>query len=123
MLRYFKEDLSEFDQRGSIGSGQNMKLEFVEKLDELRHRCGFPFQVTSGYRSPEYNATVSSTGLTGVHTKGIAADIVFHNGQQLYAIVKHAMDMGFSGIGINFTRKFVHLDTMEELPRPNIWSY
>ena len=27
---------------------------FVKKLDELREACGFPFIVTSGYRSPDH---------------------------------------------------------------------
>jgi len=38
---------------------------FLDDLDELRHRLGFPLSVASGYRCPTHNAAVSTTGEDG----------------------------------------------------------
>jgi len=125
-MEYF--EYSEFDQKGLPGSGEEfMDIWFLEKLNILRGKCGFPIIITSGYRSPEYNADVSSTGLTGPHTTGKAADIAVDRGNA-YCLLSHAMNR-FGGIGINQKGddRFIHLDdlTAEEAkaPRPTIWSY
>ena len=52
--------------------------DFMQKLEEMRERLGFPMVVTSGYRTPEYNREVSKTGFFGPHTTGRAADIRVH---------------------------------------------
>lgn len=122
-MRYFT--YSEFDQKGMEGSGEiYMDRRFLSYLDALRHKCGFPFIVTSGYRTPEYNARISSTGLTGPHTTGKAADIAVARGNA-YTLLQHAMDLDcFRGIGINQKGKgrFIHLDSIER-DYKTIWSY
>ena len=51
MFKYFT--MEEFDCQET---GENaMSEEFIHKLDELRERCGFPFTVTSGYRSTSHS--------------------------------------------------------------------
>jgi zinc D-Ala-D-Ala carboxypeptidase len=47
---------------------------FLEDVDQMRGLFGKPLVVTSGYRCPDHNAAVSSTGRTGPHTTGHAAD-------------------------------------------------
>ena len=51
--------------------------------------------------------------------EGIAADIGVKNGSERYIIVKHAMAMGFNGIGIH--KSFVHVDT--RISTPVLWEY
>jgi uncharacterized protein YcbK (DUF882 family) len=126
-LRYFT--LSEFDQRYAPGSGNLMDEKFLLALDELRARCGFPLIVSSGYRSPAYNATISNTGEHGPHTTGKAADIKVY-GDRAYALVSHASALGMTGIGISQRgergSRFIHLDMLtkeEGFPRPWVWSY
>ena len=122
-MRYFT--YSEFDQKGIEKSGElHMDRRFLDYLDALRHKCGFPFIVTSGYRSPEYNARISNTGLTGPHTTGKAADIAVSRGNA-YTLLKHAMDLDcFTGIGIQQKGdgRFIHLDTIQR-QQETIWSY
>jgi zinc D-Ala-D-Ala carboxypeptidase len=101
--------------------------QFVTELDELRHAIGFPLPITSGYRCPEYNAQVSSTGQTGPHTTGRAADILVSHARAL-KLVQVATAMNFTGIGVkqNGTGRFIHLDNLPNSPahpRPTIWSY
>ncbi len=121
-MRYFL--YSEFDQEGVAGSGEKfMDRSFLANLDALRHKCGFPFIVSSGYRSPEYNDKVSSTGYIGPHTTGRAADIAVSR-ENAYTVLKNAFDMDcFTGIGINQkgNKRFIHLDSVPGNKR--IWSY
>lgn len=114
-LKYFK--LSDFDCQQT---GENeMDMEFLYKLDHLRHVCGFPFVVTSGYRSPDHSLERSKPNGGGSHTKGIAADIRALNGSQRYEIQRHAYALGFSGIGVH--KSFVHLDIRDTTPVS--WCY
>ncbi len=125
-MRYF--DQSEFDQKDLAGSGAKMNHAFLAHIDELRHRCGFPFVIPSGYRTPAYNNKVSSSGFAGAHTTGKACDVGV-SGDKAYRLLEEAFKMGvFTGIGINQkgANRFIHLDTCtvaDGLPRPAIWSY
>ncbi len=120
----FTED--EFRCKGShCCSGQaHMDPEFMDRLQELRNRCGFPFVITSGFRCPDHNAIVSSTGRHGPHTTGKACDIAV-NGQKRFAILREFHGLGFKGIGI--ARSFIHLDILangeNSAPRPTSWTY
>lgn len=101
--RYF--DISEFDCKET---GENeMDPNFVKDLDTLRSRCEFPFVVTSGYRSPNHSIEKAKKK-PGMHSTGRAVDIAVNNGAQRYKLVKEAMSMGFTGIGIY--KSHVHLD-------------
>ncbi len=122
--RYFKFE----DFACKCGCGSNLiDGTFIDKLDELRERCGFPIPITSGYRCPEWNQKVSTTGPAGPHTTGHAADLGVR-GERAYTVIREALAMRFSGIGINQkgVARFVHLDDLPNTPsspRPNTWSY
>lgn len=126
-MKYF--NYSEFDQHGDPGSGAaNMNQGFLDMLDVLREKVGFPLIVTSGYRSPAYNDSVSTTGTTGPHTTGKAVDLAVA-GHQAHAVLKAALELGFTGIGVSQkgTSRFIHLDILANgehgAPRPWVWSY
>lgn len=123
ILRYFS--LDEF----SCKHCRDNKIDelFVGLLDDLRHHLGFPLIISSGYRCPAHNAACSSTGLTGPHTTGMAADIAVDRGRA-YEVLQAALMMKFSGIGINQKggSRFIHLDILPDAPgqpRPTVWSY
>lgn len=105
---------------------QGMNDYFMQRLDYLRKVCEFPFIITSGYRSPEYNAKISSTGLTGPHTTGKAVDILV-SGKNAHTLIQRATAHGFTGIGISqkgpHESRFIHLDMVTDGPRPWVWSY
>lgn len=112
--KYFQ--IEDFDCQET---GENeIDPEFVRKLDELREACGFPFVITSGYRSPQHSAEAKKSK-AGTHSQGIAADIKVNGGQQRHKIIKAAMIMGFNGIGV--AKSFIHVDTRES--SPVVWSY
>jgi len=114
-FRYFK--MGDFDCQET---GENeMSEEFVHRLDDLREACGFPFYITSGYRSPEHSVEKNKPSGGGTHTQGIAADIRVSGGLQRMAVVKNAIALGFKGIGV--AKTFVHVDT--RTTTPVLWSY
>jgi hypothetical protein len=99
-MKYFK--VSDFDCQET---GENeMEVGFMKVLDHLRAVCGFPFIITSGYRSPNHSIE--------------AADIKVSGGAQRLAIVKHASAMGMS---VGVAKTFVHVDTRKT--EPMCWCY
>ena len=114
-LKYFKRE--EFDCQ--VTGTNNMEQEFLEKLDQLRGACGFPMQITSGYRHPTEHPIEAKKAVPGTHAQGIAADIKITNAAHRYAIVSNALNLGFTGIGID--DGFIHVDTRGT--SPVIWLY
>lgn len=122
--KYFTRE--EFQCRCGCG-GNEIQDSFIDKMDELRDRVGFALAVNSGYRCPEHNKNVSSTGLTGPHTTGRASDLKV-NRKRAYKLMAEASVMGFTGIGFkqHGGSRFIHLDDLDDAPgqpRPVIWSY
>jgi len=114
--RYFKTE----DFACQETNANRISSAFVTRLDNLRDLCGFPFIITSGYRDPSHSAEVNKPeGSKGQHTAGIAADIRVRNAEQRFLIVKHAIALGFTGIGV--AKTFVHVDTRATTPA--VWSY
>jgi len=104
-----------------------MKTSFVDKLDSLREALSFPLKVSSGYRCPEHNTEVSSTGPSGPHTTGRAADLLVSR-KEAYKLISYATAFGFTGLGFSQkgATRFIHLDDLDDAPgqpRPTIWSY
>lgn len=99
---------------------------FLDKLQELRNRCGFGLEISSYYRSPEYNDRISSTGRKGPHTTARAIDILI-NGAKAHTLLLHACAMGFTGIGVRqngpWDKRIIHLDDLETAKRPRVWTY
>jgi len=99
---------------------------FMRALDGLRGHLGFPLYVTSGYRCSAYNDLKSKTGRTGPHTTGQAVDVALY-GASAYYLLEHAFNYGMMGIGLSqkgdHSKRFVHLDSIVDGPRPGIWTY
>ena len=118
-LKYFSK--AEFSCQYT---GEN-KIEdsLLLKIDELRERCGFPFIITSGYRSLAHPIERAKKTNTGTHAQGIAADIRVRDGVQRFKIVEEAIKMGFTGIGV--ATDFVHVDirSLDTNESPVMWCY
>jgi zinc D-Ala-D-Ala carboxypeptidase len=112
------------------GCGQALMDDaFMGKLVSLRELAGFAFHLTSAYRCPIHNHSVSSTGMDGPHTTGRAVDIALF-GPQAHWVITNAGMHGMTGIGINqkgdYTSRIVHLDDLPNgsgQPRPWVWTY
>ena len=127
------KDYDDFDQDEFLCRccGQEaMVPEFMQRLQEFRSALGFPFVISSGYRCPNHNDSVSSTGRDGPHTTGRAVDIQV-SGKHAVEIDDACRDFGFTGKGVkqkgNHAGRFIHLDDLGDDetkgPRPWLWSY
>ena len=86
-----------------------VKPQVVTNLEQVSQEVGYQLQVTSGYRSPEYNARVGGAK-NSQHVQGNATDIV-QSGltvEQRQAFISAAIDAGFTAIGVYNT--FTHVD-------------
>lgn len=97
-----------------------MQQDFINALDDLRERCGFPFKITSGYRTSEHNKEVEGKE-SSAHLSGWAADVACRTSRQRHKLLYWAFARGFKRIGISPT--FVHLDMEPELPDQVTWVY
>lgn len=105
---------------------ENVSPKLLRMLDALRVECDFPLLVTSAFRSSAYDKSKGRSGV-GMHTKGLAVDIACNDCRRRFLIIKNAIDLGFTGIGISAT--FIHLDIRTPISRidgltvPLIWTY
>ena len=102
-----------------------MNENFICMLDEAREKANIPFNITSGYRTPEYNQALREEGYTASknssHMKGIAADISASNPTARFKIIQALLKVGFNRIGIG--ENFIHCDTDTEKQQNLIWNY
>lgn len=85
-----------------------MDIHFTMMIQELRNRCGFPIKINSGFRCQEWNDKQEGSAPESWHVQGLAVDIHCVDNIRRLAIVKHAIDIGFTDIGI--AKTFIHLD-------------
>jgi uncharacterized protein YcbK (DUF882 family) len=87
----------------------------LDLLDALRHRLGTsaPFEVISGYRSPETNELLREEGAgvakASYHLQGKAIDIRMP-GRPLRSLKRAALAMRRGGVGYYPHSDFVHVD-------------
>jgi len=119
-IKYF--NLSEFDCPSDSGSGDNMCLSFIRKLDDAREIAGIPFKINSGYRTPKQNTKVGGVKNSS-HTNipCNAADINVGSSSERYKIIEAAVKVGFNRIGIG--KNFIHLDTDKNKSQELVWHY
>lgn len=94
--------------------------EFVDWLDGVRHSCGFPFIITSGFRTPEQNKRIGGAP-NSAHLRGLAVDLAITDSDKRYTLLKEALSANVPRIGIGET--FVHLDIDTSLPQGVLWHY
>lgn len=100
-----------------------MTPSFMAKLQALRSRYGKAMRITSGFRCAQHPIEAKKAK-PGSHASGCACDIAVE-GQDAYRLLQLAFPLGFTGIGVQQkgTGRFIHLDTLNDPPRPNVWSY
>lgn len=98
----------------------DMHPETMAKADAARRSSGIPWVITSAYRSVEHDQKKGRSG-KGAHPKGRALDIRARNSRERYLIVKAALEVGFTRIGIH--EGFVHVDDAPDLPQEVMWLY
>lgn len=87
-----------------------MDPHFLILLEWLRVRCGFEFIISSGYRTPEYNAELKGHADNSMHCLGIAVDIDHQqwDGAMKWKFIREASALGLS---IGIYKKHFHIDS------------
>ncbi len=106
------------------GSGlMHMDQYTLNRLQAMRDICGFPLEVTSGYRNEAHNKAVGGEK-NSWHIKGKAVDLKAPV-TKIYEMVGAAIQVGFSGIGIRRISGdpigLLHVDTRDT--GRVIWTY
>jgi len=121
--KYFR--LEEFDSPDEPGSGKNMEPSVIEALDNARDQCRFPFVITSGFRTINYNRDLIRRGYPAStkssHLLGLAADIAVTSSRRRFLMVEALLDAGFTRIGIG--DDFIHVDLDKNKSQNVIWTY
>ncbi len=100
----------------------------IEFCQDWRNYIQQGVSITSGYRCPEHNSKVSSTGEDGPHTTGFAVDIAT-SGRTQYELIDFALHYKMKPTGIGIAKSFTHLDWLtvdvdqKYVVRPNVWKY
>lgn len=97
----------------------DMKLEFVNKLQDARYVAGRAFNITSGFRCPSHPESIKRP--TSSHTIGRAVDIATPDSRMRHLVVRALIRAGLSRIGIG--SNFVHVDDDPEKPENVMWAY
>lgn len=116
-IRYFKEDELRCKHTGQC----KMDLHHMELMDQLRQNCGFPINITSGYRHPSHPIEAAKPQ-AGEHAYGMACDVQVPKHQR-HELLKHAMVL-FPRIGVS--NNFIHLGSADNslgFPAPRVWGY
>lgn len=114
-MKYFEEsEFSEFDK---------MDPALLAMLDNLREEYGYPIKLTSTYRSPDHPIEAKKSK-PGEHTYGAAVDIACVGGEATFKLVKAAIEVGFTRVGISRKNNFVHVGIgYPDAPDTTIWTY
>ncbi len=88
--------------------------ELAKNLQVLRDVVGVPISLTSGYRSPEHNASVGGVS-NSQHVQGVAADIRVQgmSPREVHALIEKLIaegKMAQGGLGLYIRQGFVHYD-------------
>lgn len=113
MTRNFK--LSEFNCRSGAVMPANVQrniTELAKNLQVLRDAVGLPIRITSGYRSPEHNASVggakASTHLTG---KGADFAVIGMSPSRVVEVIERLIQEGkMKQGGLKAYSSWVHYD-------------
>ena len=114
-MKYFEEsEFSEFDKMDPV---------LLAMLDDLREEYGYPIKLTSTYRSPDHPIEAKKSK-PGEHAHGAAVDIACVGGEATFKLVKAAIEVGFTRIGISRKNNFVHVGVgYSGAPETTIWTY
>ena len=97
--------------------------EFMDLLQTLRTKLGFPLPINSAYRTLDHDRAI---GGANVHPSGEAVDINVW-GKRYVQTFAVAYDLGFKGFGSKqhgpYNGRFIHLDTINDEDHKRIWGW
>ncbi len=110
----------------NCGCGNMLSESCIDKLQRLRTRCGFPFDISSAARCPDYNRRVGGSSRSD-HTKYEAFDLVGLSSGQRNILLREIYTMQAETGKIDFwlieiADRHVHISTAEKSHQRVIWG-
>lgn len=107
-----------------------IKQTLIDSLEKLHKKYGKPMPVVSGFMCSTQSRLATTDGPLGPQTTGLAAVIHVDNSVDAFRLVRLAIELGFTGIGLkqhgeNAGRR-VHLDIIlgvHGIPRPAMFTH
>lgn len=88
--------------------------ELMKAFERIRELCGFPIEINSAYRTPEYNVAIGGAR-TSQHCEGRALDLkpIPFTKKNLLHLEAAAYKARTEGLlrGVGYYKTFVHIDT------------
>lgn len=84
----------------------------------IKSVCSWDLKCTSGYRTEAHNAAVGGVK-DSAHLRGLALDLETSSDRQRFVIVRYAIELGVTRIGIYHDH--VHIDIDTSLPSCVMW--
>lgn len=113
-----------FDDTEIVG----LDKELCAGLDMAREECGFPFHITSGFRTLAKNFGLSGAVGNSSHLTGHAVDLEVNDDFTLERMVSALMHSGFNRFGIycsfeglKLTPTHLHVDNDKTKPAHVMW--
>lgn len=97
----------------------DISIELVSKLQQVRDIVGKPLKITSGVRCVSHNASIGGSA-TSSHITSEAADIFCTDSGERDFLVG-VLRSQFNRMGI--AKDFVHVDVSKNKPSPVLWVY
>ena len=113
----------EYFDKSEFNNFEMMDEKLLSMLDKMRGIYGYSIKITSDYRSPEHPIEAAKEQ-PGEHAYGAAVDIESVGGGKTFRLVKAAIEVGFTRIGISRKKGFIHLGIgYPGAPEKTIWTY
>lgn len=116
-MQYFTDE----EQKCKCGCGLIIHNSIHElMMDQCRAVADIPFIVTSWTRCAQRNADEKGKENSD-HLTGEGTDIFCETSQARWKIIRSAIAIGFTRIGIG--KNFIHLGSREDNPQKVLWLY
>lgn len=103
------------------GKVEGLNPDLINKLIEIEKKVKFELFINSGKRTEVENTKLLDAVPDSEHLTGDGADASAVEGYKKYKIIKAAIELGFTRIGVG--RTFIHLGISKSKPQFVIWTY
>lgn len=108
--------VKEFHSKNDPADLVKVDERLIELLENIRNHAGKPVNINSGYRSPQYNATIKNAAKNSQHIQGKAADIWIAGVPPAKVAEIAECYLGSSG-GVGIYKTFTHVDVRTNCAR------
>jgi len=108
------------DLECGCGCGFSVCSELIRLIGILTEKVGQPLVINSGARCADHNRYIGGPDVSS-YTKGLAVEIKCDDSLLRHKIIKEAIELGITRIGISIAS--IHLDIDKDKVQEVLWMY